>query len=133
MSNKLQRETNYWKFPALGIFMGLLFLVFLGFHLTDMVVGDGDISLHPTRVSAADPHEIPGKTADFFMEEAEEKEEENQEEKSSKHSLGTGSTPFGFQGMKPFLIAQSFFSPAIVIYPKVPFYLLFQNLRLDLA
>lgn len=133
MSNKLQREANYWKSHASGIFGGLLFLVFLGFQLTTTVLESGNFSLHPTRVSATDPQKIPGKTADFFMEEAEEKEEENQEEKSSKHSLGTGSPLFGFFGFEPFLIAKTLFSPAFVFYHKVSLYLLFQNLRLDLA
>ncbi|MDN3689530.1 hypothetical protein [Cyclobacterium jeungdonense] len=132
MSNKLQKETNYWKFPVHGTFMSLLFLVFLGFQLTSKVVEGGGVS-HPTEVSAADPQKTSGKTADFFVEEAEEKEEENQEEKSSKRSLGTGSTPFGFHGLKPFLIVKSFVSPAIGIYPKISLYLLFQNLRLDLS
>lgn len=136
MSNKFQRVMNFWKFPTSGILVGLLFLVFfsaLCFQLANTFLDSREISTPPTKVSATDPVNIPGKIAYLLMEEAEEKEEENQEEKSSKHFLGTEGIPFQFHVSKPFLISKTFFNLKIVFYHKVSLYILFQSLLLDLS
>lgn len=133
MPNKFQRETSFWKFPTTGILLGLLCLLFFSspsFQLTNRVPDSRNFLFHPTKIAATDPHKIPGKTANYFIEEI---EEENKEEKFPKYSLGTASTTFGTDGLKPALIFRTLFNPRFVFYHKVSLYILFQSLRLDLA
>ncbi|WP_373494700.1 hypothetical protein [Aquiflexum sp.] len=136
MTNKSQGDLNFRKFPLIGIFLALLFMFFLEASISPITSRDLEIKCFENQTaqfSTADSHKNPTNDLDHFMEQIEEKEEERQEDTLLEYSLDAIWSPYFDDWFVYSLFPKTLKSPNYRINIRVPLYILFQNLKLDLV
>lgn len=136
MTNKSRGILNFRKFPLNGIFPILFFMFFLGLSFFPITAQDLEIKNfenQTTQFSSADSNKTPSIGHAHFVEQIEEKEEEKQEDNHLENSLDAIVSSFVVDRFEYFLLPKSSSGPNFWFNTRIPLYILFQNLKLDLV